>query len=65
MKNKLRFIHLINKASGVERIAITEDLDVDVQDFIPGGMVFEVQSDTIVEVDLPSGFPINHEFLKD
>lgn len=61
--NQLRIIHTLEKDSPFrERIQFTEDLAADVSDFIAYG--FELMSDSIADIDLPSSFPSEHEFTK-
>jgi hypothetical protein len=61
--NQLRIIHTLEKdAPFRERIQFTEDLAADASDFIAYG--FELMSDSIADIDLPSGFPSEHEFTK-
>lgn len=60
--NQLRIIHTINSETNEERIQFTEDLAADMNDFVAPGFVLE--SDTIVDIDLPGAFPSEHEFVK-
>lgn len=57
---QLRIIHLINEATNEERISFTEDAAAPADDFVPHG--FKLQSDTLVDIDLPSAFPSEHTF---
>ena len=58
----LRIIHSINPQTNEERIHFTEDLDAKASDFISPG--FDLESDTQADIDIPAGFPSEHEFEK-
>ena len=59
---EIRLIHLTDPNTNEERVTFSEDLTADVEDFIHHG--FRLESDTVVDIDLPSSFPSNHEFRK-
>jgi hypothetical protein len=59
----VRIIHYIaNDESGREGLSFTEDLSTDAADHIPYGC--KLESDTTLDIDLPPGFPSEHQFEK-
>ena len=61
----IRIIHADRSAGDMcdERIAITTEMDTPAEDYFPTG--FEVISDTVHDIELPSGFPVDHTFRKE
>ena len=59
-----RIIHSNKEAPGVwdEKVAFTEDLEAPADDFIDPG--FRFVSDTVINQDMPHGFPANTSFEK-
>jgi len=63
MTNKIRFIHIMKDDDlQSEQLAITDDIEAPAKDFCPPG--YRVESDTVHEMDLPSSFPLNNEWIR-
>ena len=58
---KTRLIHY-SGPNGREGVTFTEDLDADVNDFIPVGC--KLETDTELDIELPSTFPMDYQLEK-
>ena len=61
---KTRIIHAAKPNGDIsdERLYITSDLEAKAEDFFPSN--FTIESDTVFNVGMASGFPMDYEFKK-
>ena len=59
---KVRIVVSSNGNGSDEREIFTDDFDAPVSDLVTAGLT--VDEDEVVEVNLPSGFPINYDLKR-
>jgi hypothetical protein len=61
---KTRIIHAAKPNGDIldERLYFTDDRNTPAEEFFPSG--YKIESDTLHEIKIPSGFPMEYEFKK-
>ena len=59
---KIRIIIQSDDSGNRERVCFTEDLHAPIEDYIVPGMALD--SDTVCNMELPDGFPLEHELIR-
>lgn len=61
--SKVRYIQCSNDSGTDETITFTDDFECPAADYVRLGQ--EVQTDVVLDIDLPSGFPLEHTLRRE
>ena len=59
---KVRMILSSSEGGNDERVMFTDDIDAPVTDLVAYGLTAD--DDRVIEIDLPSGFPMNYDLKR-
>ena len=59
----IRIIHYSNESGSHEGVFFTEDLEMDAEDVLPPNCT--ISSDTKLDIELPSSFPMEYNLTRD